>query len=278
MPGDRRRRRRGARPSGRGRALAPGHRLRRSGRRGVRGEGRSLSGAPASAWRPFRASERTLSCARSAAASGASSAERTPRFEARTPRSRRLRSGSVSIREPWPTALPRPSSSRSSRRAQQTRDANVRLRHPDSARRRGAVSWDVPGLRDGQGRAHQQHALLDAARGGLAVGPAPESIDAEIEFRDPAMPGRGPGRHLDLDCRRLGTVHALDRWRRPLRYAAWRRRPPWRGPRSRRSSAARRRGAGRGPCPRSSSAARPGSPAPWPGRPRGGSAGQPCRG
>ena len=73
------------------------------------------------------------------------------------------------------------------RAATQTSGSAIQIR-PRTPR---AQPWTFRRLRDGPRRSHQQLALLGAARGGAwRAGPEPDSIDVEIEYRDPAMPGR----------------------------------------------------------------------------------------
>ena len=69
------------------------------------------------------------------------------------------------------------------------RDANVRLRHPgppDDAQR-SAWSFRATEM-DPAGHINNSHYWTPLEEE-LAAGPEPESIDVEIEFRDPAMPG-----------------------------------------------------------------------------------------
>lgn len=69
------------------------------------------------------------------------------------------------------------------------RDANVRLRHPDPPEGAGSSSWTFRAVEmDPAGHVNNSHywAPLEEE---LAGGPEPESIDAEIEYRDPATPG-----------------------------------------------------------------------------------------
>jgi len=70
------------------------------------------------------------------------------------------------------------------------RTANVRLRHPEppaGAERAGGWSFRVTDI-DGADHVNNSHywALLERD---LAGGPEPETIDAEIEYREPAQPG-----------------------------------------------------------------------------------------
>ena len=70
------------------------------------------------------------------------------------------------------------------------RDANVRLRHPDPPDGAERSVWTFRASEmDPAGHINNTHYWTPLEEE-LAAGPAPESIDAEIEFRDPAMPGR----------------------------------------------------------------------------------------
>jgi acyl-ACP thioesterase len=69
------------------------------------------------------------------------------------------------------------------------RDANVRLRHPDPPDDAERSSWHFRAAEmDPAGHINNSHywAPLEEE---LAEGPEPEAIDAEVEYRDPAMPG-----------------------------------------------------------------------------------------
>jgi acyl-ACP thioesterase len=69
------------------------------------------------------------------------------------------------------------------------RDANVRLRHPDPSDDAERSSWHFRAAEmDPAGHINNSHywAPLEEE---LAEGPEPEAIDAEVEYRDPAMPG-----------------------------------------------------------------------------------------
>jgi acyl-ACP thioesterase len=71
----------------------------------------------------------------------------------------------------------------------QGRDANVRRRHPDPPGGAERSAWFFRASEmDPAGHINNSHywAPLEEE---LAEGPEPERIDAEIEFRDPAMPG-----------------------------------------------------------------------------------------
>ena len=77
------------------------------------------------------------------------------------------------------------------------RDANVRLRHPDPPEDAARSTWSFRASEmDPAGHINNSHywAPLEEE---LLGGTEPESLDAEIEYRDPAMPGevtllRGP--------------------------------------------------------------------------------------
>jgi len=71
----------------------------------------------------------------------------------------------------------------------QGRDANVRLRHPDPPEDAARAPWRFrTSEMDPAGHINNSHYWTPLEEE-LAAGPEPESIDAEIEFRDPAMPG-----------------------------------------------------------------------------------------
>jgi acyl-ACP thioesterase len=71
----------------------------------------------------------------------------------------------------------------------QGRDANVRLRHPDPPEDAAREPWRFrTSEMDPAGHINNSHYWTPLEEE-LAAGPGPESIDAEIEFRDPAMPG-----------------------------------------------------------------------------------------
>jgi acyl-ACP thioesterase len=70
------------------------------------------------------------------------------------------------------------------------RDANVRLRHPDPPDGAERSVWAFRASEmDPAGHINNTHYWTPLEEV-LTAGPAPESIDAEIEFRDPAMPGQ----------------------------------------------------------------------------------------
>jgi acyl-ACP thioesterase len=69
------------------------------------------------------------------------------------------------------------------------RDANVRLRHPDPPPEATSQPWRFRAAEmDPAGHINNSHYWIPLEEE-LAGGPGPESIDAEIEYRDPAMPG-----------------------------------------------------------------------------------------
>jgi acyl-ACP thioesterase len=69
------------------------------------------------------------------------------------------------------------------------RDANVRLRHPEPPEGSGRSTWRFRASEmDPAGHINNSHYWTPLEED-LAAGPAPETIDAEIEYRDPAMPG-----------------------------------------------------------------------------------------
>jgi len=69
------------------------------------------------------------------------------------------------------------------------RDANVRLRHPDPTEDAEGSSWRFRASEmDPAGHINNSHYWTPLEEE-LAEGPEVESIDAEIEYRDPAMPG-----------------------------------------------------------------------------------------
>jgi acyl-ACP thioesterase len=69
------------------------------------------------------------------------------------------------------------------------RDANVRLRHPDPPEGVERSSWSFRASEmDPAGHVNNSHYWTPLEEE-LAAGTGPESIDAEVEYRDPAMPG-----------------------------------------------------------------------------------------
>jgi acyl-ACP thioesterase len=69
------------------------------------------------------------------------------------------------------------------------RDANVRLRHPDPPEDADRSPWTFRAVEvDPAGHINNSNYWVPLEEE-LAAGPEPESIDAEIEYRDPAMPG-----------------------------------------------------------------------------------------
>ena len=69
------------------------------------------------------------------------------------------------------------------------RDANVRLRHPDPPENAERSAWLFRATEmDSAGHINNSH-YWSPLEEELASGPEPDSIDAEVEYRDPAMPG-----------------------------------------------------------------------------------------
>jgi acyl-ACP thioesterase len=69
------------------------------------------------------------------------------------------------------------------------RDANVRLRHPGPPADAERSAWSFRAVEmDPAGHVNNSHYWTPVEEE-LAAGPEPETIDAEIEYRDPAMPG-----------------------------------------------------------------------------------------
>jgi acyl-ACP thioesterase len=69
------------------------------------------------------------------------------------------------------------------------RDANVRLRHPDPPEDAESSPWRFRTAEmDPAGHINNSHYWVPLEEE-MAGDPEPESIDAEIEYRDPAMPG-----------------------------------------------------------------------------------------
>ena len=69
------------------------------------------------------------------------------------------------------------------------RDANVRLRHPDPPADADRSSWTFRASEmDPAGHVNNSHYWTPLEEE-LAGAPEPGSIDAEVEYRDPAMPG-----------------------------------------------------------------------------------------
>ena len=69
------------------------------------------------------------------------------------------------------------------------RGANVRLRHPDPPEDATGSPWTFRAVElDGAGHINNTH-FWTPLEEELAAGPELESFDAEIEYRDPAMPG-----------------------------------------------------------------------------------------
>ena len=69
------------------------------------------------------------------------------------------------------------------------RDANVRLRHPDPPEGSDRSTWAFRATElDPAGHINNSHYWTPLEEE-LAAGPEPTAIDAEVEYRDPAMPG-----------------------------------------------------------------------------------------
>ena len=69
------------------------------------------------------------------------------------------------------------------------RDANVRLRHPDPPADAERSTWRFRASEiDPAGHINNSHYWVPLEEE-LAAGPEPGSLDAEVEYRDPAMPG-----------------------------------------------------------------------------------------
>ena len=69
------------------------------------------------------------------------------------------------------------------------RDANVRLRHPDPPEDAEAGTWRFRAAEmDPAGHINNSHYWTPLEED-LAHGPEPDTMDAEVEYRDPAMPG-----------------------------------------------------------------------------------------
>ena len=69
------------------------------------------------------------------------------------------------------------------------RDANVRLRHPEPPDGAKREAWSFRAAEmDPAGHINNSHYWTPLEEE-LAGGPEPESIDAEVEYRDPAQPG-----------------------------------------------------------------------------------------
>jgi acyl-ACP thioesterase len=92
------------------------------------------------------------------------------------------------------------------------RDANVRLRHPDPPPGAERSAWTFRSSEmDPAGHINNSHYWTPLEEE-LSAGPEPEALDAEVEYRDPAMPGevallRG-GTSLWITSTSGGTVHA----------------------------------------------------------------------
>jgi acyl-ACP thioesterase len=69
------------------------------------------------------------------------------------------------------------------------RDANVRLRHPEPPAGAAREPWRFRAVEmDPAGHVNNSHYWIPLEEE-LAAGPEPDSIDAEVEYRDPAQPG-----------------------------------------------------------------------------------------
>jgi acyl-ACP thioesterase len=69
------------------------------------------------------------------------------------------------------------------------RDANVRLRHPEPPEGAERSAWRFRATEiDPAGHINNSHYWTPLEEE-LASGPEPESLDAEVEYRDPALPG-----------------------------------------------------------------------------------------
>jgi acyl-ACP thioesterase len=69
------------------------------------------------------------------------------------------------------------------------RDANVRLRHPDPPADAERSAWRFRAAEVDPAEHINNSHYWTPLEEELAGGPAPDSIDVEIEYRDPAMPG-----------------------------------------------------------------------------------------
>jgi acyl-ACP thioesterase len=91
------------------------------------------------------------------------------------------------------------------------RAANVRLRHPDPPSEAVRSEWTFRASEmDPAGHINNSHYWVPLEEE-LASGPEPESIDAEVEYRDPAMAGEAVLLRADTSmwiASTDGTVHA----------------------------------------------------------------------
>jgi acyl-ACP thioesterase len=91
------------------------------------------------------------------------------------------------------------------------RDANVRLRHPEPPEEAKRSSWTFRASEmDPAGHINNSHYWTPLEEE-LALGSRPSSIDAEVEYRDPAMPGEAAllrtGTSMWLASQK-GAIHA----------------------------------------------------------------------
>ena len=91
------------------------------------------------------------------------------------------------------------------------RDASVRLRHPEPPPNGERSDWRFRAVEmDPAGHVNNSHYWVPLEEE-LAAGPEPEAIDAEVEYRDPAMPGEAvlirEGSSMWI-ASRGGTIHA----------------------------------------------------------------------
>ncbi len=91
------------------------------------------------------------------------------------------------------------------------RDANVRLRHPDPPAEAERSPWTFRAAEmDPAGHINNSHYLVPLEEE-LGDGPEPESIDVEVEYRDPALAGEAvlvrQGKSMWIESPE-GAVHA----------------------------------------------------------------------
>jgi acyl-ACP thioesterase len=91
------------------------------------------------------------------------------------------------------------------------RDANVRLRHPEPPPDGERAAWRFRAVEmDPAGHVNNSHYWVPLEEE-LGAGPEPETIDAEVEYRDPAMPGEAvlirDGSSMWIASRE-GAIHA----------------------------------------------------------------------
>jgi acyl-ACP thioesterase len=92
------------------------------------------------------------------------------------------------------------------------RDANVRLRHPDPPPGAKRSAWAFRSSEmDPAGHINNSHYWTPLEEE-LTAGPDPKALDAEVEYRDPAMPGEvallRDGSSLWITSTAGGAVHA----------------------------------------------------------------------